>query len=79
MLIPRADCGMTHLTNEGIKEDGRQRGVDSTDIDFGCFTEEELKQSVLDDVQILKDDKMLKGVEIRGFVLSTESGLLEEL
>lgn len=70
---------MTHLTNEEIAEDGRQRGVDTNAIDFGCFTAEHLKQSVLDDVQILKNDNRLEGLEIRGFVLGTESGLLEEV
>ncbi len=71
---------MTFLTNDGIKEDMSKRGVKGhDDIDFGCYTAEDLKKSVLEDVQILQADSLLKGVDVRGFVLSTESGLLEEL
>ncbi|OAL31664.1 hypothetical protein AYO22_00937 [Fonsecaea multimorphosa] len=74
------DCGMTHLTDEGIKKDILERGIDGAEgINFGCFRGEDIKKSVLDDVQTLKAERLLKDVEVRGFVLTTETGLLEEL
>jgi carbonic anhydrase len=77
------DCGMTHLTNESIKEDVRKRDVDgsadASKIDFGCFTEADLEKTILEDVETLKGESLLKGVEIRGFVLTTETGVLREL
>jgi hypothetical protein len=72
---------MTHLTNEGIKEDMRKRGIegDLDNIDPGCFTAEDLRKSIQEDVEILRSSTHLKGAQIRGFVLTTETGLLEEI
>lgn len=71
---------MTHLTDEGIKQDVLKRGIEGpVDVNFGCFTGEEIKESILEDVQTLKAERLLKDVEIRGFVLTTETGILEEL
>ncbi|KIY04242.1 uncharacterized protein Z520_00936 [Fonsecaea multimorphosa CBS 102226] len=80
MVVHHTDCGMTHLTDEGIKKDILERGIDGAEgINFGCFRGEDIKKSVLDDVQTLKAERLLKDVEVRGFVLTTETGLLEEL
>lgn len=74
---------MTHLTNEGIKEDVRSRNSQHSaaaeEIDFGCFPAEELEQSIIQDVNTLKAVPMLEGIDIRGYVLSTEEGHLREL
>lgn len=74
---------MTHLTDEGIREDVRKRdpgdAAAAEKIDFGCFTEEDLEKTILEDVATLKGEKLLKGVDIRGYVLSTETGHLQEL
>jgi hypothetical protein len=71
---------MTHLTDEGIREDIRKRGFEGgEDIDFGCFEASKLRKSVEEDVEKLKGEKMLVDVDVRGFVLVTETGLLEEV
>lgn len=74
---------MTFLTNEQIKEDVLKRNpenaVATEGIDFGCFGESELEKIVLQDVKSLRAEKLLQGVDIRGYVLSTETGHLQEL
>jgi hypothetical protein len=84
-LYPRlttVDCGMTHLTAEQIKGDIERRHggkADTTGIDFGCFSTAELEKSIHDDVKALEADVLLRGIEVRGFVLTTETGLLREI
>lgn len=74
---------MTHLTDEQIKEDVRKRdsedGTAAEKIDFGCFTESDLEKVILQDVESLRAEKLLRGVDVRGYVLSTETGRLQEL
>lgn len=78
-----SDCGMTHLTDEQIKEDIRKRNPDDAaaaeNIDFGCFAESDLEKTIVKDVESLKAEKLLRGVDIRGYVLSTETGRLQEV
>ena len=71
---------MTHLTDDGIRADLQNRGLKvADDTDFGCYISEDMDKSVQDDIETLKADPLLEGVRFRGFVLSTESGLLREL
>lgn len=73
---------MAHITDDLIKEDAKKRGVESGElvhVDFGCFAEEDLEKTILEDVETLKKEKVLEGVEIKGYVLSTETGVLSEL
>lgn len=74
---------MTHLTDEQIKEDVRKRNSEDAataeGIDFGCFKDSDLEKVILQDVESLKAEKLLQGVDIRGYVLSTETGRLQEL
>lgn len=74
---------MTHLTNEGIKEDIRRRHPAHPEaaegIDFGCFKAEDLEKTIMEDVNALKAEQLLEGVDVRGYVLSTETGRLREL
>lgn len=73
---------MTHLTQDSITEDAKNRGVAAEDlaaIDFGTFPTEDLEKTIVDDVATLKAQDVLKGVDIRGFVLDTDTALLKEL
>lgn len=74
---------MTHLTNEGIKEDIHKRNPEHSTaaekIDFGCFAADDLEKVILEDVDTLKAEPLLQGVDIRGYVLITETGELREL
>ena len=77
------DCGMTHLTDEEIKSDVKKRVPEEAErvegIEFGCFAAEDFEKTILEDVETLRTDKLLRGVEVRGFALSTETGVLKEL
>lgn len=74
---------MTFLTDEQIKEDVRKRNPDhaaaAAGIDFGCFRTADLEKVVLQDVHSLRAEKLLQGVDIRGYVLVTETGRLRQL
>lgn len=71
---------MTHLVDEDIKSDLRNHGIKGAeDIDFGCYAAKDIKQSILDDIETLKANPLLEGVNFKGFVLITETGLLEEI
>ena len=81
--LTTADCGMTHLSNDKIRDDVVKRDVKNHEhvagFDFGCFTAEDLEKVILEDVEALKAEDLLRGVEVRGFVLTTETGVLREL
>lgn len=71
---------MTHLTDDVIKHDLHERDVHGGDgLDYGCFKTEDLEKSIKDDVATLKTDALLKDVNIRGFVLDTDSAVLREI
>lgn len=81
MLILPPDCGMTHLNEEGIKNDIRKRtpaeAPRGSAIDFGTFGADEFENIIRKDVQTLKDEKMLQGMDILGFAFITETGELK--
>lgn len=81
MLILPTDCGMTHLDEEGIKNDIRKRtpaeAPRGSAIDFGTFTADEFEDIIKKDVQTLRDEKMLQGMDILGFAFITETGELK--
>ena len=74
---------MTHLTNDGIKEDVKRRNHEHAEradsINFGCFSADDFEKTILEDVDYLKAEPLLEGVEIRGFAFITETGVLKEL
>jgi len=79
-----ADCGMTHLTEDGIRADAKERTPDAaSEIDavdtYGCFIAADLEKTIRDDVETLKRSKVLAGVEILGLKLDTESGIVTEV
>lgn len=72
---------MTHLTDGQIRDDIRQIGADESSLkmEFGCFAAEMMEEIIKKDVQELKDHEILQGVEVTGYVLETESGLLRQV
>lgn len=72
---------MTHITDDQIREDLRKNGADDDAVKegFGCFTTEDLEQTILEDVETLKKHEWLRGAEIKGYLLETETGVLREL
>ena len=75
---------MTHLTDNQIRQDVKKRDAngatrDADKMSFGCFAADDLEKTILEDVEALKAETLLKEVEVRGFVLSTETGVLREI
>lgn len=88
MLVTHAnlkpDCGMTHLTDDGIRKDAKARTPDAADeVDatesYGCIDAADFEETIKVDVEALRSSKVLAGVEIRGLALDTETGLVREL
>lgn len=77
------DCGATHLTEEGIKHDIAQRtpaeAARGDAIQFLTFREDEYEETIKKDVQVLKEEKMLEGMNILGFSFITETGELKRI
>ncbi|CAI6301219.1 unnamed protein product [Periconia digitata] len=80
-VIHHTDCGMTHLNEEGIHNDIEKRTPAEASrggaIDFGTFGADEFEDVIKKDVQTLKDEKMLQGMDILGFAFITETGELK--
>lgn len=83
ILILSIDCGMTHLTEEDIKTDIERRtpaeAPCGSAIDFGTFRADEFEDTIRKDVQTLKDEKMLQGMDVLGFAFITETGELKPI
>lgn len=78
------DCGMTHLNDEGIRKDAKTRTPDAAgEVDatesYGCFEAADFEETIRIDVKALRSAEVLKGVQVRGLALDTETGLVREL
>lgn len=84
-VVHHTDCGMTHMTNAQIIEDVKKRTPGAANAvnalvgvtgGFGCFTEVEFEETIKEDVRILRGEKMLEGVEIRGLAFDIQDGVV---
>lgn len=78
------DCGITHLTEEEVRQDAKARTPDAAAaIDavesYGMINAADFEKTILEDVRTLKQAKVLAGVDVKGFALDTFTGLLAEL
>lgn len=75
---------MMHLSQDQIVEEAKARTPEAAAKikalgDYGCFTGDELDKSVKEDVMKLKAEKSLEGIQILGFTLDLDSGLVKQL
>ncbi|KAH8691625.1 carbonic anhydrase [Talaromyces proteolyticus] len=73
VIVHHTDCGMLTFSDEDIRtkiKSGLKQNVDH--IAFLPF--KDLKQSVLDDIQILKDSPLVLDVPITGYIYEVETG-----
>lgn len=74
---------MTHLTQEEIREDAKSRNPEAAaivdKIDFDLWKAEDLEESVKTDVRKLRENKSLVGMEVFGFKLDTQTGVVTEV
>ncbi|KAL6716508.1 hypothetical protein ACLMJK_006075 [Lecanora helva] len=75
--------GMTHLTDDGVRAEAKERTLDAAvEIDamtFGCALSDAFEALITEDVRRLRAEKVLKGVEIRGMALHTFTGVVREV
>jgi carbonic anhydrase len=87
IVVHHTDCGLTHTTNERIREqlkgyvgESDKKVFDYEAFEFGCMTAETLPISVNEDVEFLKNHPWIrKEVVIKGFMYDIKSGLLHEV
>jgi carbonic anhydrase len=80
MLRLLTDCGMTHLSEEDIKADIKKRtpaeALRGSSMEFGTFGADEFEDTIKKDVETLKNEKLLQGMDVLGFAFITETGEL---
>ena len=79
MVIHHADCGMLSFSNDDLHAKVREDlGADDGGMDYLPFSE--VRQSVRDDVELLRSSPLIgDDVIVRGFVYDEGSGRLEEV
>lgn len=77
------DCGMTHVTKDEIRDVATSKNpaaaVEVDEMDLGLFKPEDLEETVKEDVRKLRSEKTLDGLEVYGFILETDKGVVREI
>lgn len=83
MVVHHTDCGMTLATDEQMRRvtKGRMPEQYHKEVDEWKFGEiKDLKQSVVEDMQVLKDNPFVRDeIIVRGFIFDIEDGSLSEV
>ncbi|CAH0055116.1 unnamed protein product [Clonostachys solani] len=78
VIIHHTDCGMLTFTDTGIKSKIRNELSENADhIAFLPF--HDLRQSVLDDIEIIKKSPLVLDVPITGYIYDVKTGKLEKV
>ncbi|GLI79109.1 hypothetical protein PoHVEF18_007434 [Penicillium ochrochloron] len=78
VIVHHTDCGMLTFTDDVIRGKIRSELKQNADhIAFLPFSD--LKQSVLDDIQILKESPLVLDVPITGYVYEVKSGKIVKI
>ena len=80
-VVHHTDCGMTSMTEDEIRNDALSRNPDAkAEVDkvkdYGCFTAETFEETIKKDVKYLKEQKVLKGLVIRGLAFELDDGVV---
>ncbi|KAL8824521.1 MAG: hypothetical protein Q9191_005002 [Dirinaria sp. TL-2023a] len=84
LVVHHTDCGMTHLTEESLRQEAKTRTPDAaaeidTVDDYGCFEAADFEKTIEEDVLTLRRAKVLAGIDVRGLALDTVTGIVTEL
>ena len=75
-VIQHTDCGMLHVTNEGMHERlVAETGTDDPDIDF--LPIDDLERCVREDVGKLRASPFFQDIHVAGFVYDVRTGRLK--
>ncbi|KAL4964057.1 beta-class carbonic anhydrase [Aspergillus stella-maris] len=73
VIVHHTDCGMLTFTDEVIRNKIREElGQNADHIAFLPFAD--LRQSVLEDVRLVKDSPLILDVPVTGYIYEVESG-----
>ncbi|KAF2429277.1 carbonic anhydrase [Tothia fuscella] len=80
MVVHHTDCGMTHMSDSGVKkmlrERAPERSAEIDDMEFGQI----LEYSIKEDLNILRESPYLStDLNILGYNLDIHTGLLTEV
>ena len=71
------------MTEADLRADVKRRtpdaAVEETGEPYGCFAAEDFEATIREDVETLRGAKVLAGVQVRGFALETETGVVREV
>lgn len=74
---------MTHITEDEIQDFAKAKNPDAAadveKMDFGLWKNEHFEQSIKEDVLKLRAEKSLDGLEVYGFALETQTGVVKEI
>jgi carbonic anhydrase len=74
---------VSHLTDEEIRQFAISKNPDAAadvnKMEFGLWREEQLEETIREDVRKLRAEKSLKGMEVYGFSLETFTGAVTEV
>jgi len=78
IIIHHTDCGMLTFTDADIRQQLRNKGLNSDHIAFLPFND--LKQSIIDDIDIYHQSALVRqDIPVRGFIYDVKTGKLEEV
>jgi carbonic anhydrase len=72
-----------HITEDEIRDFAKSKNSDAIEdvekMNFGLWKEEHFEQSIKEDVLKLRAEKSRDGLEIYGFALETQTGIVREI
>lgn len=78
VVIHHTDCGMSTFSDDDLRSQLRKETGKNTDyIAFHPFSD--LKQSVIDDVNFLKENELVLDVPISGYIYDVSTGGIEKV
>jgi carbonic anhydrase len=78
MIVHHTDCGMLTFTDETIRRQFKQRGVDADDVAFLAFSD--VEDSVRADLDAYERSPLVRhDIPVRGFVFEVKTGGVREV
>lgn len=77
VVIHHTDCGLGHTTDEQVRRDLAEQGVDVGNLWIGAF--DDLDASVRDDVATLRSSLAAADIAVTGYVYDVRTGALRQV
>jgi carbonic anhydrase len=78
MIVHHTDCGMLTFTDESLRRQLKQRGVNADAVEFLPFSD--VEASVLADIEAYERSPLVRhDIPVRGFVFDVKTGRVREV